>query len=137
MSRGARIGLAAAALAAIAWLSIGLRAAHLAAEGHAVASAPERARLAPGAVSRAERRLRDAEHLVDDRDAAADRASLLARGGHAGAATALARRLTREEPDNVAYWFLLARVARRAEPALARRAAARALELRPNVGPPL
>jgi predicted Zn-dependent protease len=137
VSPAARIALAAAALAAIAWLSIGVRAAHLATEGHAVASAPERVRLAPGAVSRAERELRDAEQLVDDRDAAADRASLLARGGHPEAATALARRLTREEPDNVAYWFLLARVARRADPALARRAAARALELRPDVGPPI
>ena len=135
MSLPARIGLVAAAAAAIAWLAIGVRAAHLAAEGHAVAAAPGRAALAPSVVSRAERELRDAERLVDDRDAAADRASLLARAGRPAAATALARRLTREEPDNVGYWLLLARVARRADPALARVAAARALELRPDVGP--
>ena len=126
-----RLGLLCAAVAAIAWLGVGLRAARLEASGAAVADAPA-GRLAPARVRQALRDLRAADDHTPHRDPALLRARLLARTGRSPEAVAILRRLVDEEPENALHWVALARAARGPE---AERARLRLRELSP-VGTP-
>jgi hypothetical protein len=134
MSVPVRAGLLAAALAAIAWLAIGLREARLEASGRAVATGPASG-LTAARVADADRDLRDADGLTPHHDPVALRARLLLRTGHPARAVALLRSLVREEPENADYWLALAVAARRVDPGLSARARTRVRALSP-VGTP-
>jgi predicted Zn-dependent protease len=130
----ARVALAAAALAVVAWLAVGLRAARLASDGADVARGA--AQVSPGRrTSQALHRLRDAASRTPDKDPDDDRAWLLHRLGRDAAAIEVLVRLTRAQPDNAEYWADLARVSARTRPAVARAARARLRTLVPLVAP--
>jgi predicted Zn-dependent protease len=134
MTMVARAALLAAAVAAIAWLAIGLREARLEAFGSAVAIGPTTG-LTPARVARAEKDLRDADRLTPHHDPAAFRARLLARTGRRARAVRILESLVRDEPNNAIYWLALERAAARVNPRLAARARARVRELSP-IGAP-
>jgi Tetratricopeptide repeat len=134
MTAVARAGLLAAAVAAIAWLAIGLREARLEAAGSAVAIGPTTG-LTPARVARADDDLRKADRLTPHHDPAAFRARLLARTGRPAQAVRILKSLVHDEPDNASYWFALERAASRMDPRLAARARARVRELSPLGGP--
>jgi hypothetical protein len=129
-----RGGLVAAAVAAIAWLGIGLREARLEAAGSAVAIGPTTG-LTPARVARADHDLREADRLTPHHDPAVFRARLLARTGRPAQAVRILESLVREEPDNAIYWLALERAASRVDPRAAARARARVRELSPIGGP--
>ncbi len=134
MTLAVRVGLAAAALCAVAWFAVGLREAKLAEPAMAVAVGPASG-LSPARTAKADRDLSDAAGLLGHRDPTAFRARLLARTGHPARAIALLRGLVRDEPDNATYWALLARTASGSDPSLAASARARLLVLDPRGTP--
>ena len=125
-----RTVVALVALAAAGWLGLGLHSSRLEAEGRAAAKAAARA---PDARAGEARRL-----LTRSRRHNADASPLLLEAGLLNAigrprdALPLAREAVRREPENLEAWLLLERAARGEDPALARRARARALELNPR-----
>ena len=130
MTVAARAALAAAALAAVAWLAIGLREARLAESGSAVAVGPARG-LTPARTAQALRDLRDAARLTGHRDPDAFRARLLLRTGHPRQAIRILEGLVRDEPDNAPYWLAQAVASRGFDPARSARARERVVALDP------
>jgi hypothetical protein len=131
----ARITVLVVAAAAIAWLGTGLHAADLEARGTNVgANQPgkfsiPRAREASRFYDRSRRFNPDTRPILLE-------ANLLTffRAGN-DRALALAREVTRQEPDNVNAWAIVAGMASRLDPPLAVRARQRIRELSPPVPP--
>jgi predicted Zn-dependent protease len=121
-----RIVLIVAALLAGAWLVVQTRAAraeeqltHIAFENGDPAKA---------------RQYLDADRLLNpDRRPGLFEGVILGRRGDFPGAIAAIEKVTRAEPENIEAWALLASAARRTDPALARRAQAKARELAPPV----
>jgi predicted Zn-dependent protease len=121
-----RIVLIVAALLAGAWLVVQTRAAR--AEEQLTKIAFE-----DGDPAHAQRHL-DADRLLNpDRRAGLFEGVILGRRGDFPGAIAAIQTVTRAEPENIEAWALLASAARRADPALAREAQAKARELAPPV----
>lgn len=126
-----RVALAALALVALAYLTIGLRNVVLAERGEGLA-----ALLGPTAdqVDEAERLLERARVLdPDTRPLLVEGRLLAAQGRPEG--RALVERAVEREPDNVVAWSVLAEATREADPARSRAALARMRELSPPVPP--
>ena len=129
---GARVLIAVLAVAAIAWLAIGLRGLGLSERGERLSVAPG---ATPAQVDEAARLLEDARFLNPDvRPLLAKGSLLVARGGRrAPEGVALLEEAVRREPDNVVAWGVLASATRRVDPERSRAARARADELSPPV----
>ena len=102
-----RFALVAIALLALAWLSLGLRASRLEAEGRATVDAGQR-----GELSRAEIRdgldaLRRSRRFNEDNESRLAEAALLARAGRPEEAILVARRVVAGEPENLEGWVVL------------------------------
>jgi predicted Zn-dependent protease len=126
-----RVALAALALVALAYLTIGLRNVVLAERGERLA-----ALLGPTAaqVDEAERLLERARMLdPDTRPLLVEGRLLAAQGRPEG--RALLERAVEREPDNVVAWSVLAEATRAAAPARSQAALARMRELSPPVPP--
>ena len=128
----ARALIAVLAVAALAWLGIGLRDLGLLERGERLSTAPD---ATAGQVDEAARLLEDARFLNPDlRPLLAEGAVLAARGGRrAPEGLALLEEAVRREPDNVFAWGVLASATRRLDPERSRAARARAAELSPPV----
>lgn len=127
----ARVALVAVAIAAIAFLGVGLRAALPQAEGRELASAD----LDQKRYREALELFRDAQRMNPDTDADLLEGGLLLAGGSPRRAARVIERVTREEPLNSKAWALLAAAAREFDPALAREARGRLRLVKPPVGP--
>jgi predicted Zn-dependent protease len=126
----ARLILAAAALLAIAYLSVGLRNMVLAERGEQLAGLPA---ATPAQVNEAERLLGRAGLLDPDTRPLLVRGALLAANGRPREGRALVERAVRREPNNVLAWGVLAGVTRQFDPARSREAEERRRELNPPV----
>jgi hypothetical protein len=128
----ARVLVGILALAALAWLGIGLRGLGLAERGERLSTA---ANATPAQVEEAARLLEDARFLNPDvRPLLAKGALLSARGGRrVPEGVALLEEAVRREPDNVFAWGVLASATRGLDPERSRAARARARELSPPV----
>jgi len=94
------------------------------------------AQLGPADLARAADLERTAGRLTPGERRALLLATVRLRGGDADGALALLKGAVRREPDNGEAWLGLSRVAREADPALARAAAQRLRELVPPVPAP-
>jgi predicted Zn-dependent protease len=129
----ARVILAVAALAAMAWLGVSLRGYDRFADGERLAFAPGAKR---AQFEQAARLFEDARFLnPDTRPLLSEGSLLVARGDRRRRAEGLAllEEAVRREPDNVVAWAVLASATRRADPERSRAARARADELSPPV----
>ncbi len=130
----ARVGLVALALVACAWYVIAVRQAR----DQAAAAALVQGNLTPvPAVTRHALDLLDAAATLNP-DRAIDllRAQALVRAGQAPAALRLMKSVVAAEPDNVDAWIVYGFAAGSRDPAVARLARAKRLELAPPVAPP-
>jgi len=130
-ARPARAALALLALAALAFLAVGLRSAIPLAEGRELTAAG----IDDTTYERALDLFREAQEMEPGTEAELAEGSLLVVGDSREQAIRTIERAAREEPENARAWAVLAAAAGRAEPELAREAAARARELRPPVAP--
>jgi predicted Zn-dependent protease len=128
----ARLALAAIALLALAFLSIGLRNVVLTDRAQDLATLPD-----PSAaqVDEAARLYERARLLDPDTRPLLLEGALLAGAGRQDEGAALVERAVRREPDNVLAWGVLAEITRESNPARSRAAEARRLELSPPVHP--
>lgn len=129
-----RAGIVALAVAAIAWLVLGIAASHAQddlARLVAVTKHPTAAQIARAVDLR-----RDAEQWVPGRRPSLLEATLRLKGGDAPGAARLLTDVVRDEPENGEAWLLLSQAARDRDPALAERASARVRALAPEVPPP-
>ena len=104
------------------------------AESVAVGPFPSRARMSeyPRTVKRAEDDAREARTLnPDSAEPILVQAALEVRVGRPASASALLQGLVRDEPKNIRAWAMLAQTTRDSDPALSRRALARAAALDP------
>jgi predicted Zn-dependent protease len=126
-----RIALAAVALLALAYLTIGLRNVVLAERGARLAALenPTDAEVAEAEDLLERARLFD----PDTRPLLVEGGLLAAQGRDEG--VALIERAVEREPDNVLAWSVLAAATREADPARSRAARARMRELSPPVPP--
>jgi hypothetical protein len=125
-----RLGILAVCIAAVAVLAGRLSDQHGCQDARrAVFAAAGGAAAAPRALTADARTLRADCHDVDD--LAAGAVSLLV-AGHGAEALGLAREATRRGPDVFSAWAALEAAERRADPAAARRAEARARALNPR-----
>ncbi len=129
----ARAGLAAAAVAAIIWLAVGLQASRQ--ESRAVELASPRDGQPPSAarIDEARRLLRDAGRKTAGTAAQILEAQLEAFADRPESAVVILQGVVRDEPKNYEAWLLLARTARSVDPVLAARARARLAVLSPPV----
>jgi predicted Zn-dependent protease len=124
-----RVALAAIALLALAYLSVGLRNAVLAERGERLAALEDPT---PAQVDEAEDLLERARLLdPDTRPLLVEGRLLAAHGRDEG--RALLERAVEREPDNVLAWSVLADATREADPVRSRAARARMRELSPPV----
>jgi cytochrome c-type biogenesis protein CcmH/NrfG len=124
-----RAAVAIVALICAAWMTVAYTAAH--AEDQlrdAVIAKPD--------VPRAERLADTADRLTPGVRRLILLGQIKLRAGDARGAVALGNQAVAQEPGNAEAWFLLARAARTADPALARRAVARVRALVPPVPAP-
>jgi predicted Zn-dependent protease len=128
-----RVVLVLVALVAVAWLAVGLRSARLAQEGRGGAQA-KLERLSPAQVAHRQDLLRRSLAHNADADPLVRQAALLAFMGRPAAGVPLLRQVVEREPENYDAWAQLAAATARSDPALSRRARARALELNPRAG---
>jgi predicted Zn-dependent protease len=126
-----RVALAAIALLALAYLTIGLRNVVLAERGERLAALEDPT---PAQVDEAEDLLERARLLDPDTRPLLVEGSLLAGHGRDGG-RALLERAVEREPDNVLAWSVLADATREADPARSRAARARMRKLSPPVSP--
>jgi predicted Zn-dependent protease len=129
-----RAGIVVLAVAAIAWLALGIAASHAQDDlAHlvAVTDHPTAAQ-----VARASDLRRDAERWVPGRRPSLLEATLRLKGGDTAGAARLLTDVVRDEPENGEAWLLLSQAARDRDPALAERARARVRALAPEVPPP-
>lgn len=129
----ARAGVAVVAVAAVVWLALGLHAARLANEGRGGTGAQAK-RLDAREVERRRSLLQRSLAHNADTDPLVREAALLAFAGRPDEGLPLLRRVVDREPENYEAWGQIVLAARDSEPALARRARARALELNPRAG---
>jgi predicted Zn-dependent protease len=127
-----RVLIAVLAVAALAWLGVGLRSLGLSERGERLSTVPD---ASPAQVDEAARLFEDARFLNPDvRPLLSKGALLVARGGsRAPEGMALLEDAVRREPDNVLTWGVLASATRRLDPERSRAARARANELSPPV----
>jgi predicted Zn-dependent protease len=128
----ARLALAAIALLALAFLSIGLRNVVLTDRAQRLAALPDPS---PAQVDEAARLYKRARLLDPDTRPLLLEGALLAGAGKRDEGVGLVERAVRREPDNVLAWGVLAEITREADPARSRAAEARRLELSPPVSP--
>ena len=126
----ARVALVAAALVVAAWLALSLHASNLEGAGRAPID-----RLSSRVPTRAEadaaiRQLRRSRHFSADRTPLVEQAMLLYATGRPGQAAAVARRVARDEPDDLSAWQLLLATSR-SDPAERRLARTRIAALDP------
>ena len=131
----ARIAVVGAAVVAIAWLATGLHAADLERRANDVGANQPGKFSIPNA-ERASRFYERSRRFNPDTRPILLEANLLSffRAGN-DRALALAREVTRREPDNVNAWAIVAGMASRLDPPLAVRARRRIRELSPPVPP--
>lgn len=94
------------ALAAIAWLSLGLRASDAQSEAQQLTQELREAPENTAGVSDSLAALRDTRALLPDAESMLVEGELLAAAGRAEGARVVARRLVESEPDNDRAWFL-------------------------------
>jgi predicted Zn-dependent protease len=128
----ARVALAALAVLALAYASIGLRDVVLTDRAQEIAMLPNPS---PAQVDEAERLFERARLLDPDTRPLLLEGALLVRAGSQDEGSAQVERAVQREPDNVFAWGVLAEVTREADPARSRAAEARRLELSPPVAP--
>ena len=126
----ARVGLAAVAVLALAYLSIGLRSVVLTERAQEIAALPNPS---PAQVDEAERLFERARLLDPDTRPLLLEGALLAGAGSRAEGRLLVERAVEREPDNVLAWGVLAEVTREVDPARSRAADARRRELSPPV----
>jgi cytochrome c-type biogenesis protein CcmH/NrfG len=102
-----RLTLVAIALAAMAWLALGLRAAELEAHGREIVAAGQRESLAPAEVREGLDTLRRSQRFSEDAEPLLAEAALLAGAGRHEDAIAVAERVVEDEPDNLEGWVVL------------------------------
>jgi hypothetical protein len=99
--------LVAVALLALAWLGVGLRASRLEAQGREVVERAQRGELSRAEVSDGLDTLRRATRFNADQEPRIAEVALLTEAGRNDEATAIARRITQDEPDNIDAWVVL------------------------------
>jgi hypothetical protein len=97
----------AVALAAIAWLALGLRAIHLEAEGRQVLENAQRGQVTPSELREGLDLLRRAQRVNPDKDPRLAEVVLLIEAGRENAAIDLAERVMADEPENLEGWLVL------------------------------
>lgn len=127
IARGLLAAVAVACLAVLGWWAY---ASLLEKRAQRISDAPFRV-TDPRQAADAERKLERASKLNPDRRPDLARGQLLYRAGRLREAVRVLGRLTRDEPESVEAWGLLALAAREVDPARARAARARVLELNP------
>lgn len=130
----ARVGLVVLALAVCAWYAIGVRQSRdqAAAEGIVQGNVTP----TPSVTRHALDLLDSAGTLNPDRAIDLLRAQALVRAGEAPQALRLMKSVVAAEPDNVDAWIVYGFAAGSRDPAAARLARAKRLELAPPVAPP-
>jgi cytochrome c-type biogenesis protein CcmH/NrfG len=126
----ARVSLAVVAVLCLVVLGFWARASVLETRAQRISDDPFQVTDAPR-VARAERSLESATAGNPDKRPALVRGQLLIRAGRERDAIDVLEELTRSEPDSVEAWAQLAVAAREVDPARARAARARVLELNP------
>jgi hypothetical protein len=102
-----RSALVAVALFALAWLAVGLRASRLEAQGREVVEQAQRGQLSRAEVSEGLDTLRRARRFNADQEPRIAEVALLTEAGRNAEATALAQRITQDEPDNIDGWVVV------------------------------
>jgi len=126
--------VALAALAAIGWMALGLRATNaLQAGEHVRDVAAARGGVSDAEFERARDDLARAREHAPDADALLVEAELLTRTGRDSDAVPILERLVREEPENIDGWFLLAAATEENDSARSAEAARRGRALSPLV----
>ena len=118
------------AVAAIAWLGLGLRSLGLSERAERVAAAPD---ATPAQVEEAEGQLEDARLLNPDIRPQIVEGALLTAHGRDDEGLALLEDAVSREPENLVAWGVLANATRESDPARSRAARARLRELSPPV----
>jgi cytochrome c-type biogenesis protein CcmH/NrfG len=126
-----RLALVGLAVVVCAWFALGVVQTHDQTRAEALMNQPGNP--SPATTARIMSLLKTAGALNPDRNVALDRSQTQTRGGHPTTGVAIARGVVRAEPQNVDGWIVLGFAARRVDPALARLAQARELQLAPIV----
>lgn len=129
--RAARFAIAALAVAACAWFVIGVIQADN--QSRATALIQGGGTPTPAQTSQIQHWLDTAGTLNPDRNIDLLRAQAEVRAGQSVKALAVMKRVVREEPRNADAWIVLGFAAQEPDPALARFAHAKVLELAPRV----
>jgi predicted Zn-dependent protease len=120
------------ALAAIAWMALGLRSTNALQAGERIRdAAAAEGGVADMELERAQRELARARQHAPDADALLVEAELLVRAGRDREAVPLLERLVREEPENIDGWFLLNAATKNTDPERSAEAARRGRALSP------
>jgi predicted Zn-dependent protease len=127
----ARVAVAVAAVAVLAWLGVMERDARFLARGIALAQPPR----APGDLERADSALRRATLLNPDTAPDTGRAFVLQASGRETSAVGLLEDVVRREPENLGAWRVLLTITRDTEAVIARRALAAVRGLDPVNAP--
>jgi hypothetical protein len=99
--------LVVVALLAIAWLALGLRASRLEAQGRDLVERAQGSKPSPAEVAEGLDVLRRARRFNADQEPRIAEVALLTEAGRNAEATALARRIIHDEPDNIDGWVVL------------------------------
>jgi cytochrome c-type biogenesis protein CcmH/NrfG len=126
-----RLAVLGLAVAACAWFALGVVQSHDQTKAETLLNQAGNA--APATTARIMSLLKTAGTLNPDRTIALDRSQAQTRAGNPRAGVATAQTVVHSEPQNIDGWIVLGFAARRVDPALARLALARELQLAPPV----